>query len=50
MEVVVNSVIERLSEEYEIEDLLRVLWIDAELEDVVVMSIKDYKLKRMPFV
>lgn len=49
MEVVVNSVIERLSEEYEIEDLLRVLWIDAELEDVVVMSIKDYKLKRMPF-
>ncbi|MEK3985089.1 Mu transposase C-terminal domain-containing protein [Paenibacillus sp. FSL K6-3166] len=41
--------IERLSEDYKIEDILRVLWIDANLEDVVVMSIKDYKRKRVPY-
>lgn len=50
MKIVVNSVIERLSENNEIEDLLRVLWIDAELENVVVMSIKDLKEKRMPII
>ncbi|KAA8995699.1 DDE-type integrase/transposase/recombinase [Paenibacillus spiritus] len=50
MGIVVNSVIERLTEDYETEDLLRVLWIDGELENLVLMSIKDIKKKRMPII
>ncbi|MEE4570744.1 Mu transposase C-terminal domain-containing protein [Paenibacillus polymyxa] len=50
IQFVVNSVIERLDENLETEQLLRVLWIDEEGDQVVVMSIENNRKMEFPFI
>lgn len=46
---VFNSIIERLNENLETEEILRVLWIDEEQELLVVVNIKDDRKMTYPF-
>lgn len=43
MLIVVNSIIERLNEDLEVVEMLRILWIDDERKHVVVINIDDHR-------
>jgi len=47
--IVINSIIERLNENLEVEEVLRVLWIDDERENVVLVNIDDHRKMTYPF-
>ena len=49
MLIVFNSIIERLNENLETEEILRVLWIDEEQELLVVVNILDQREMTYPF-
>lgn len=50
MQFVVNSIIERLSEDLEVVEILRILWIDGEQKNAVVVNIDDHRKMSYPYV
>ncbi|CAM3938072.1 Mu transposase C-terminal domain-containing protein [Cohnella lubricantis] len=49
MLIVVNSIIERLNEDLEVVEMLRVLWMDDVREQVVVVNIDDHRNMSYPY-
>lgn len=49
MLIVVNSIIERLNEDLEVVEMLRILWIDDERKHVVVINIDDHRNMLYPY-
>lgn len=50
MQIVVNSIIERLNEDLEVVEILRILWIDVEQKNAVVVNIDDHRKMSYPYV
>ncbi len=48
MQIVINSIIERLDEELEVVEVLRILWIDEEQKIAVVVNIDDHRKMSYP--
>ncbi|WP_145410813.1 Mu transposase C-terminal domain-containing protein [Paenibacillus xylanexedens] len=49
MQIVINSIIERLDEDLNVIEILRVLWIDEEQRNVVVVNINEHVKKSYPY-
>jgi len=49
MFIVINTIIERLNSDLETVELLRVLWIDEDRKQVVVVNIDDHRKMSLPF-
>ncbi|TQR40164.1 Mu transposase C-terminal domain-containing protein [Paenibacillus popilliae] len=49
MKIVVNSIIERLSEDLEIVEIIRILWIDDERKQAAVVNINDNRNITYPY-
>ncbi|MGZ0043081.1 Mu transposase C-terminal domain-containing protein [Paenibacillus ottowii] len=49
MFIVENSIIERLDENLELRETLRILWIDEERENVVVVNIDNHRDMQLPY-
>lgn len=49
MQVVINSIIERLDEELKVIEVLRVLWLDSSQDEAVVMNISNLRKLSYPY-